>query len=208
MVLSSSSFPTSKGQWPQGCSHNEDKGDEDNKVDEVADDGDGADNAEEDEQLVSRPRAMTLARRTAAAVGSFAREPGYFHLLTSMHFLTLTTSSVGDHKLGKYFIADNKTCQEQYSVLELEPLLCRWRSSWVGVWVKSVLQWCSSLLCYPVVVVSVPMLLRIILGSSGLPEEGGAVVYHEAKVGLGRQRLQQAAGQVQIMQQACKARQG
>ena len=36
MVLSSSSFPTSKGQWPQGCSHNEDKGDEDNKVDEVA----------------------------------------------------------------------------------------------------------------------------------------------------------------------------
>ena len=76
---------------------------------------------------------MTLARRTAAAVGSFAREPGYFHLLTSMHFLTLTTSSVGDHKLGKYFIADNKTCREQYSVVELEPLLCRWRSSWVGV---------------------------------------------------------------------------
>ena len=56
---------------------------------------------------------------------------------------------------------------------------------------------------------NVPMFLRMILGSLALPEEGGAVVYHEAKVGLGRQRLQQAAGQVQIMHQACRqGRQG
>ena len=48
------------------------------------------------------------------------------------------------------------------------------------------------------------LLFGIILGSLGLPEEGGAVVYHEAKVGEGRQRLQQAPGQMQIMHRALR----
>ena len=87
MVLSCSSFWTSKGQWPQSCTHDGDDGvDEIEEVDEFDDGGDGVDdNADDDEQLVSKPKAMTLAPCIAAA-GSFAGKPGYFHFeITSMH---------------------------------------------------------------------------------------------------------------------------
>ena len=50
------------------------------------------------------------------------------------------------------------------------------------------------------------MLLRVILGSLGLPEEGGAVVYHQAKVARVAPGTRASANQAPSLQQEGKGR--